>query len=799
VVFFYFDKQRPDSVLSSAVWRAVLMQLLHTLPSFDPDIIDMFLLFRENRTGQPMASDNEVFSMLSLLVQRLDRLVLVVDGIDECQDQMSFWNRLGDICDGPAAASVALFSRPTVTIPPRLMRRTAVLAMHNALNLGSIRAFLRPRIMSIVDCGLMGQAAVHRNWEATVDEVARRANGMFLWATLFVEYLQSPHISIRGRHEALNNLNRLEGLDLIYRAILRTLVQRPGSARDNTVQAFEFVLYSIRPLHVTELWHAIAVPMDRAVEPDDLIPDFHRNLGSLSGALMELDSNGFVRFIHLSIVEYLADARRMGGSGQDLPPEVATDRSTGHASLACRCLSYLYHTVKGQPLSGSSREVPEYASQVKKHPLLDYATEFWSHHVLECMEAFHSSSAGQMVKTMVQLASNFLSTKGLVTVWIEASWVFKRPPQIRHGPDDPFLKESLRMPAHLDSNLAQAWRAASSTLRQLSGELAMLNTSWAHVLQNEPNEIWEPSISAFHQSPFWQRIPGARITARFEAESDPNHRSICLKTRLSPDGRYLGLVRLYIPVQDSTRFIMFFERWSINPNVKLQEVNLNILRSCLKPFVSAMHKQRITGGGPVIEFQCPAAITADLGRVAAPGCVVHIPVVSDDNQQRNSLDDTTQFIDFSGTSCREGPFRFRIEDFELGYDIQLSDTGQYLMTVQKSNGIVDVQQDMGCHLRLITLYEDANWGKRLRPAYRHVASLAFKPNYLRPAVNSALEDEDREGIWCALLHPRYPAVAIKYQRFIVCRNGRVIERGQGRSADETGLALWNFDASTAGN
>lgn len=36
-----------------------------------------------------------------------------------------------------------------------------------------------------------------------------------------------------------------------------------------------------------------------------------------------------------------------------------------------------------------------------------------------------------------------------------------------------------------------------------SASLAVAVTYWGHILQEEPNEIWEPSVPAFLQSPFW--------------------------------------------------------------------------------------------------------------------------------------------------------------------------------------------------------------------------------------------------------------------------------------------------------
>lgn len=46
---------------------------------------------------------------------------------------------------------------------------------------------------------------------------------------------------------------------------------------------------------------------------------------------------------------------------------------------------------------------------------------------------------------------------------------------------------------------------------QLKLELDKLADSWQDVLQQAPNEIWEPSISAFQGSKFWKSAEGASV------------------------------------------------------------------------------------------------------------------------------------------------------------------------------------------------------------------------------------------------------------------------------------------------
>lgn len=785
--FFFFDKQRPDSYWTGALWRAVVAQLLHTMVAFDSEVIDALLLFREGRdrlAGQDIASDLEIFSILLLLLHRLDRFTLVVDGIDECQDQDRFWKDLQHVVGGPITTFTALFSRPTVEIPSSLVSNMTVVPLDSRLNLVGIQTYLRPRIAGLVERRLIPNMEPS-NLEDTTRAIARRANGMFLWATLFIEYIRSPHMSIRDRKHAMDSHSWLEGLDKLYTAILTTLVRRPENVLAYTMKTFEMVLYSMRPLHISELAHAIATPTHRPLESDDLIPGFHQNVGPLSGALLELDADGFVRFVHLSVIEYLTDAK-LRSHGQPFS-SFLVDKYASQVSLASCCLSYLYHTVKAEPLSGSSRRRPDIQVVIKKYPLLDYVTEYWSHHLLECICSLDSGEPTpppEATQRLIELASGFLSSGRSILVWVEASWMFKRGPQIRNGPTDVFFRQVPVKP--LGSRHATIYPygtlgKARATLLDLSRDLSELNSSWAHVLSKEPNEIWEPSISAFNQSRFWERVSGAHIAARFGEDPEPGYRSVCLKTRLSPDGQHLGLVRLRVSTDNENLPTLHFEMWSTEPHQKLDDVDLRVQRRSLKPFLADMDA----------DFQCPVAITADLGRAAIPGCVLVIPLAQDDEQKQwmpEDLDEATQFIDFTGNAQRNGPFPFAIEDFELGYDIQISDTGRYLMTVHRSNGLVDVNDIFSLHLRLVTIYEDIKiktggpQTKASMPSYKVIASMAFKPSYL--------EKQDKDGNWCALLHPRYPIVAIRYQCYIICPPGRITQK-------DNSSALWRFQGASA--
>lgn len=81
-------------------------------------------------------------------------------------------------------------------------------------------------------------------------------------------------------------------------------------------------------------------------------------------------------------------------------------------------------------------------------------------------------------------------------------------------------------------------------LHQLSLELADLKQEWQDVLLESPYEIWEPSIGAFHNTSLWEPVPGTKISAPLSNSSSGIIDPISLKSRVSPDGKRIGIIRL---------------------------------------------------------------------------------------------------------------------------------------------------------------------------------------------------------------------------------------------------------------
>lgn len=531
--------------------RAILVQILHALRR-DPDILDIVaIMWNINVSGQLTATNSEVLSALRLLSTRTGRLFLLVDGLDECEDHATFLRQVRSVSDTTEHFSLAVFSRPTVPISEELQKEAIRLDLLPLMNQCSIQEYLWSRSDSLVPYGV---ASSSDEMEQTIQQIAKRANGMFLWAKLLVDYLQSPYLSVRQRRVAIRDLNLLEGLDSLYGEILKSMrcgypQVTGGRSEDPVLRAFHFVLHAKRPLHVDELRYALAIPLNRGIDDEDFMPNFQASLSQLSGALIEVDAQFNVRFVHTSVIEYLSNL-----AGQSQHPQaigsLISDETAAQESLAACCLSYLLYSVPPGPLSGQRQVKANREVSGKQRPFLEYASEFWTSHLLSLLGTLAETGAEKDNNLLLDLCASFLSTKQAVMTWIEACWMMNVRPgfyeddqkrlhdlfvQVSEGPQDSrHRRDTLKRPVE--------------ALYALSRDLARLCATWEHLLSTSPQEIWEPSITAFTQSRFWETGPGLSVVAQFKP-GEPSTaaspiRLICLRSQVSLDGRYLAIVRL---------------------------------------------------------------------------------------------------------------------------------------------------------------------------------------------------------------------------------------------------------------
>ncbi|KAH0542496.1 hypothetical protein FGG08_003092 [Glutinoglossum americanum] len=737
VVFYFFEKQRKRSNHAGEALRAILAQLLH-LHRHDTQLIDIAsVIWERDNTGQSIASLSEVSSVLHLVLRRVGRIALVFDGIDECADKEAFLKDLYDITNGADYCFILLSGRPTVTLPQFFGSGSSLIDLAASQNLRDIECYLKPKFRELLDSGAL-TATRGGDLEEIVQRVSSRANGMFLWATLLVEYLQSPALTIRQRQDAIENLNRLEGLDALYGAILQTLQLRfPMKARLNIRRAFQWVARACRPLHINELQTVIAIPLCGPLEADFVIPNFKKSLGPMSGALLEVSTDQTVRFIHLSVVEYLSGSAGVDEFSKRL--DFGFDPAFSDRYLAICCLSYLCHTIPAEPLSGCAQVTPSPDDQEIRFPILQYITQYWSHHLFSCLSCLSEDNTPHSIdgslQQLTELAAAFLFDKRKVTVWIEASWLFLHPPSI----ELPVEKlHSLCRFGVLSPSEGKLLSKAFSHLERWSADLKELNNSWGNILKVTPNEIWEPSISTFTKSDFWLTVPGAKLTPI--AAPSKAKKSILICSEVSSNGREIGLIRLTPPDSAIVQPLLMppsgyaiptaegwkasYEIWSLCTHDIICRFDVDLPPADWEPFFEWPEKEN----EPIIRFGFPTAISSDLRRVVILNCIIRINIEADSTrlivQGHPSLPAFSHYwFDFqhiatkSQHNCSLRP----------GYIARFSPLEKYILVARESDGLVERDLSTNTKLWVLDIYCFRNISTSDQEQIVHLASHALFP------------------------------------------------------------------------
>lgn len=553
IAFFFFSHMERDfsKLHPKAAFRAILAQLLHEHEREAEAIDALSLLMHNNGRGQLTASPDQVLSLLQWFLDYNPNTILIFDGIDECSDELAFYHGLEKIIghrsknvlteDTPGCAQpgVALFTRPTLSLPSWISNRHRTIQLDPSQNWADIEAYVRDKLEEIAEDGLLGPS-YQPCGVATV--VRRHANGMFLWARLLIDYLNADGLSTNDRWEALNNLIQFEGLEQLYSLILRNLAKRlPQKSKKNLKTAFQWISCALRPLHIDELPHAIASVSEQPWNKNDVVQKLRKVLPRLSGALLEVAPDHTVRFTHTSVLEYLRGKHLLQDNGEEQHFHLNTTESQQLVALAC--LRYLSCVVPPKPLSGDSKITPEKTLQRKRLPLLEYCLEHWKLHlestIANLSGASHSVSFFR--NKIFQLLNDLVHSKRQIMAWMEAGWLFGHPPELTG------LSIAVNNALIQHENPNDEFASLPEHLKRLSVDLRILEERWGLVLSKTPNEIWEPSIPAFTRSDYYLTTKEAQLISLSTSELNNIDQSVMLQSRVSVSGAEIGIIRLSIP------------------------------------------------------------------------------------------------------------------------------------------------------------------------------------------------------------------------------------------------------------
>lgn len=568
VYYYFFRADDPRLNNEIAAYQAILAQILHAYRQ-DQDLIDKFAFAMNKKSdGQLVASVNGLKELILLCTSHIAPYILVLDGIDECLDNADLIQRMMQMT-ATLKVKAILFSRPNVKSLLKVVPRSQWLLVGKS-TFDDVALFLSRRLDTLIGDWLF---PVTLNKAELLHRLTIGADGMFLWARLMMDYLSSPALTSDQRVQTIMNVYLPEGLSDIYARISKLICEGHPAERRLAQWVITWLLYSRRPLTVTELKETLKVMDTETSNNTADIPNFEEAVLLTCGSLVEPGSTVDVRYptpaasfrlVHLSVKEYFASdnnnmVQRGGFADVSINPPsnlLSKSRIGYHLDILRSCLQYHVFCVPAQLLQtdlGPAEVSPNQQDVDLRFPLCHYTSLLWIEHLDEAVVGLSNMPPGGIKKTedaadyhrTLKILSSFLSNKSALMSWIEVTYVFWR-----RDPEDLF---------HRWNVCAATWTSKvglmDPEIQRLCGDVAelteylcKLHHEWGDRLLDHPGCIWE-EVTAFTPSRFVQEDSATDIH-HLLTDGDPpgpcaSSRYLWKISEPSADGLSVGVLSIW--------------------------------------------------------------------------------------------------------------------------------------------------------------------------------------------------------------------------------------------------------------
>lgn len=508
VCYFFFDSLRKNSTTVVDAYRAILAQVMQANLG-NQLLMDLFAFaLWSDSDGKMTASPHELSELLDLClgILRDVNVYLIIDGLDECKSPSTDLDILLRSPPKSPLLNRIFFSRETMTSTTRLE-----LDM-DQYNSDDIRQYLIYQLKYMTTRDILPR---YLNINALGDFFVTKAKGLFLWARLLIQLLNSPELNVSERLEALEQAKMAEDLNQMYAVVLDILGGRPVRAA-MVKSILGWVLQSLRPLTLRELQAAASQRTSNECDPHaDNFTNFEVNVTALCGGLIESESwssksdkpsGEYVKFIHPSVKEYLRDFDNPHlEAGSPAESSLVPTPSWANATIAATCLEYLTYTMPAEPLS-DIWDTKHCESNIQNaFPLAEYAVALWPDHCLASRAGSNQSLTRETDDASTRLLTaltRFLRQPKAINSWIEATHIFKG-----HLPNDKIERISFDFDNGLRLFDDNSFIELINNFRKYLDHIGRV---WKTHLVKDPVCIWE-EVSIFQPSVFNETLPGINI------------------------------------------------------------------------------------------------------------------------------------------------------------------------------------------------------------------------------------------------------------------------------------------------
>lgn len=562
-LYHFFQYHQESSRSPAAAFRSILSQILWK-HRHNMNIVDKFAFVMSTRSrGQLDASEKTLVDLLHFCLD--STMVVVVDGVDECDDSDSLVKYLLQL-SRTCSPKILLLSRINVPRLQSSVPQESRLPLPKSELSSDIRRYCEHEILELVDEDILPESALDEVDRLT-GHMVHGADGMFLWARLMLQFLRSPALSQQKRMKTIKEINFPEGLEKMYHRIFLAINQSGPTTRKLVARIFTWLVYNSTAMTTRQIRQALAIDnlWTSGEREEQEIGEFETAAVMACRGLVELVPRrsasriSVLKFVHLTVKEILTrtdtavlfDDMPSGIHLVQIPPP-----SVANLELGGCCLRQLLFHHPAQPLSGKFHQKAAAAKFIQDFPFSDYSAVHWMDHTVATITdgPVLSEDDEHLDKSFVKAFSEFagvlekfLGTPKTVTAWLEA--YFTSP----H--DKPVSGSGLRKWASWVSELAQgtALRVNGALLGlvfEFRADLDRIVRVWGETLETSPSVVWDEGAahgivsSNLFYSPGTTRVAGrAPQKPDYPDLSDGPWKSI---SSISTDGSRLGVLSIWI-------------------------------------------------------------------------------------------------------------------------------------------------------------------------------------------------------------------------------------------------------------
>lgn len=345
--YFYFKHGQRHKQSSGSMVRSLAYQTALQMLSYRRLLVDLAKSGTNISHADSFTVWKKAFSSCFATIKTDEDIYWIVDGVDESESSKHVVELLSGVAEFTSHVHILVFSRPLAIINQAFQlakKRIPVVDIPLPDNRKDIQLMVAGEIDYLLSGDDFKAEAVH--------EIAARAHGNFLWASLVTKHVVGCH-----REDQVKRVldSTPDGMDRLYDRMLDVITHLELDEDKMLARILlTWAIYAKRPITVEEL---------SEVYPAELksILDINHTISQVTGQLVMVNPQGRVTLVHHSAREYIKKAKRRPFS---------LDSERANEDLFIKCLSTLCD--KGLRRKINMLNVPRF---------LPYASTSWATHL----------------------------------------------------------------------------------------------------------------------------------------------------------------------------------------------------------------------------------------------------------------------------------------------------------------------------------------------------------------------------------------------------------------------------------